>query len=52
MALSKESIISAYGDLVKANAGRRIGEKIFTRETGISRYYWQGGYWRRRTRCM
>jgi Meiotically Up-regulated Gene 113 (MUG113) protein len=46
MSLSKESIISAYGDLVKANAGRHVGESIFRRETGISRYYWQGGYWR------
>ena len=46
MALSKESIISAYSDQVKANAGRPVGERVFSRETGISRYYWQGGYWR------
>ena len=46
MALSKESILSAYSDLVKANQGRPVGERIFARETGISRYYWQGGHWR------
>lgn len=46
MALSKDEIISAYKGLVTANAGRRVGEKIFVRETGISRYFWQGGYWR------
>jgi hypothetical protein len=46
MALSKESIISAYCDLVKSNAGTPVGAKIFARETSISRYYWQGGYWR------
>jgi Meiotically Up-regulated Gene 113 (MUG113) protein len=46
MAVSKESILSAYSDLVKANVGRPVGERIFTRETGISRYYWQGGHWR------
>lgn len=46
MAVSKETILSAYSDLVKANLGRPVGERIFTRETGISRYYWQGGHWR------
>ena len=46
MALSKQSIISAYSDQVKANAGRPVGERVFHRETGISRYYWQGGHWR------
>lgn len=46
MALAKESILSAYRDLVKANEGRAIGERVFARETGISRYYWQGGHWR------
>ena len=44
--LSKESIITAYNDLVKETGGKLIGEDVFTRETGISRYYWRGGYWR------
>jgi Meiotically up-regulated gene 113 len=43
--LSKESILAAYHDLV-TKGGRPVGEKIFIRETGISRYYFQGGYWR------
>jgi len=43
--LSKESIISAYNDLVKKE-GRAIGMGVFQRETGISSYYWNGGYWR------
>lgn len=46
MGLSKQSILSAYNELVKANKGTPVGERIFTRETGISRYYWQGGHWR------
>jgi hypothetical protein len=49
MGLSKESILSAYRDLVKANDGRAVGERIFKRETGISRYYWQGGHWSSRS---
>lgn len=44
--LSKESIITAYNDLVKERGGKPIGVGIFTRETGISEYYWRGGYWR------
>jgi hypothetical protein len=42
----REDIIRAYADLVAMRGGKPIGEGIFTRETGISRYYWQGGYWR------
>src|SRR5437773_1391812 len=45
MAPSKESIISAYKDLVKER-GTAVGTQIFARETGISSYYWNGGYWR------
>src|ERR1700722_55869 len=43
---SKESIISAYNDLVTEKGGKVIGETVFVRETQLSRYYWQGGYWR------
>lgn len=43
---SKESIISAYNDLVQKRGGKPVGEGIFRRETGISSYYWRGGYWR------
>jgi hypothetical protein len=43
---SKESIIDAYNDLVKKQGGKPIGERVFRRETGISPYYWGGGYWR------
>ncbi len=44
--LSKEKIIDLYQDLVKEMGGKPIGQKIFKRETGISNYYWEGGYWR------
>lgn len=44
--LSKESIIAAYNDLMKERGGKPIGIGVFTRETGISQYYWRGGYWR------
>jgi hypothetical protein len=43
---SKESIIDAYNDLVRTHGGKPIGQGVFKRETGIPRYYWQGGYWR------
>lgn len=43
---SKESIIKAYNDLVREKGGNPVGIDVFTRETGISSYYWQGGYWR------
>jgi hypothetical protein len=43
---SKESIIAAYNDLVKEAGGKVIGEAVFARETGISSFYWRGGYWR------
>ena len=43
---SKERIISLYNRLVKEHGGRAIGERVFLRESGVSRYYWQGGYWR------
>lgn len=42
---SKTAIIEAYNDLV-TKKGERLGEGRFMRETGISRYYWRGGYWR------
>ena len=32
--------------LVQEQGGRLIGERIFARETGLSRHYWQGGFWR------
>ena len=41
---SKEEIVNAYRDLVR-RTGRRVGEGVFKRETGISPYYWRGGYW-------
>jgi hypothetical protein len=44
--LSKEAIVNAYQDLVKKRAGRLVGGAVFTRETGISPYHWNGGYWR------
>lgn len=43
---SKESIIGAYNDLVREKGGSPVGEDIFTRETGLSGYYWRGGHWR------
>jgi hypothetical protein len=46
MAISKESILAAYSEQVKANGGRPVGERVFSRKTDMSRYYWQGGYWR------
>jgi hypothetical protein len=44
--LKKESIIDTYREIVREKTGAPIGEAIFIRETGISKYYWRGGYWR------
>lgn len=44
--VSQEQIIRTYNRLVDEHGGKRIGQRIFMRETGISPYYWQGGYWR------
>jgi len=44
--LSKESIIATYNDLVQEQGSIPMGEGVFTRETGISTYYWKGGFWR------
>jgi hypothetical protein len=43
--LSKESIVSAYNNLVRAR-GVLVGAGVFEGEKGISRYYWAGGHWR------
>ena len=43
---SKESIIDAYNDLTQKHGGKPVGVAVFMRETGVSPYYWQGGYWR------
>lgn len=43
---SKASIIDAYNDLTQQNDGKPVGEAVFVRETGVSSYYWKGGYWR------
>ncbi len=43
---SKEKIIATYHRLVKEHGGTPIGERVFMRETGLSHYYWKGGYWR------
>ncbi len=43
---SAESIIQTYKTLVNDRGGVPIGERSFTRETGISRYHWMGGFWR------
>jgi hypothetical protein len=44
--IPKERIIATYHRLVKQHGGVPIGERIFTRESGISHHYWKGGYWR------
>jgi hypothetical protein len=44
--LSKESIIEAYNDLVREKGGNPVGNGVFAHETGISRHYWCGTYWR------
>lgn len=38
--------MKAYRELVAANEGRLIGQRVFQRESGISKYAWTGGYWR------
>src|SRR5260370_301011 len=43
---SAESIIETYRTLANDRGGVPIGERVFTRETGISRYHWMGGFWR------
>jgi hypothetical protein len=43
---SKEKIVAEYNRLVQEQGGRLIGERVFTRETGLSRHHWQGGFWR------
>lgn len=43
--LSKETIVRAYHDLVKKTGGKVIGEGVFKRESGVSPYYWRGGFW-------
>lgn len=44
-ARSKEAILAAYNDLVR-EMGVEVREEAFTRETGISSFYWWGRYWR------
>lgn len=39
-------MIAAYNALVQERGGVSVGAGIFMRETGIPRYYWQGGFWR------
>ena len=46
--LSKEAILEAYRDLVH-RTGRSVGCGVFQKETGISEFYWRGGYWHRWT---
>jgi hypothetical protein len=43
---SEELLISTYRRIVEKNGGRRIGERVFVRETGFSHHLWKGGYWR------
>ena len=44
--LSAEAIIKSYTTIANERGGAPIGERIFSRESGISRYNWMGGYWR------
>lgn len=37
-------ILESYRDLV-SRVGRRLGCEVFERETGISSFYWRGGFW-------
>jgi hypothetical protein len=46
MRQSKESIVKTYRKLVEANGGKLIGARVFERETGVTKYAWNGGYWR------
>jgi hypothetical protein len=43
---SPEAIIKTYRSMVDERGGIPIGERVFTREAGISPYNWKGGYWR------
>lgn len=43
---SDELLIRTYQRMVEKNDGRRIGERVFVRETGFSHHLWKGGYWR------
>ena len=43
---SKELLLSTYRRIVDRNNGRKIGERVFIRETGFSHHLWKGGYWR------
>lgn len=43
---SQESIIKTYKTMTDERGGVPVGERVFTRETGIARYNWMGGYWR------
>ena len=43
--LSKEEVIQAYKRLVEENDGHIIGQGVFKRQSGISHFYWNGGYW-------
>ncbi|PYV15658.1 MAG: hypothetical protein DMG21_14335 [Acidobacteria bacterium] len=43
---TKQAIIEAYNELVKSHCGKLIGERVFKTESGISPFYWKGGYWR------
>jgi hypothetical protein len=44
--LSAEPIIKSYTTMANERGGVPIGERIFSRESGIPRYNWMGGYWR------
>lgn len=44
--LSADAIIKLYSAMVNEHGGEPIGVRIFTRESGVARYNWQGGYWR------
>jgi hypothetical protein len=41
-----EGIIERYRELVEQCGGVPIGQRVFLKEPGISRYLWQGGFWR------
>lgn len=44
--LSAEAIIKSYTTMASERGGAPIGERVFSRESGIPRYNWMGGYWR------
>jgi hypothetical protein len=44
--ISADAIIKTYTTLANERGGVPIGERFFTRRSGISRYNWMGGYWR------